>query len=176
MGYCNSQDIKYKKKIKKGEHVASRFSRIRFLFHSPFSFFLGIGLVIFRYTESNCVYIYTGVPTFSGSRGLGRGTRKAQTERRSSAGALLNASPPPPYWRCCGPINLARGVGMGENVALNACAPPNHFPAPATRTACIRSSSWLDMCDMYMHCMHAPQATASYFPLSNHLRRPSRSG
>jgi hypothetical protein len=38
----------------------------------------------------------TGVPAFSGSRGLGRGTRKAQTERRSSAGALLNIPPPPP--------------------------------------------------------------------------------
>jgi hypothetical protein len=29
-----------------------------------------------------------GVPTFSGSRGLGRGTRKTQTERRS-IGMLL---------------------------------------------------------------------------------------
>jgi hypothetical protein len=35
----------------------------------------------------------TGVPTFSGGRGLGRGTRKTHKARRSSAGALLNISP-----------------------------------------------------------------------------------
>jgi hypothetical protein len=35
------------------------------------------------------------IPTFSGSRGLGCGTRKTQAEWRGSAGALLNISPPP---------------------------------------------------------------------------------
>jgi hypothetical protein len=41
-----------------------------------------------------CLPCGTGVPTFSGSRGLGRGTRKRHKARRSSAGALLNISPP----------------------------------------------------------------------------------
>jgi hypothetical protein len=41
-------------------------------------------------------FLFKGVPTFSGSQGLGRGARKTQTGRRRSTGALLNATPPPP--------------------------------------------------------------------------------
>jgi hypothetical protein len=61
-----------------------------------------------------------GVPTFSGSRGLGRGTRKTRTEWRGSAGALLNISPPPPASPSPSPPRAKRKLKAGRFYAGSA--------------------------------------------------------
>jgi hypothetical protein len=59
----------------------------------------------------------SGVPTFSGLRDLGRGPRKTQKARRSSAGALLNINKPPR------PQVLGRGQSLNKKKkrALDRC-------------------------------------------------------
>jgi hypothetical protein len=71
----------------------------------------------------------SGVPTFSGLRDLGRGARTTQKARRSSAGALLNISPP----RECGTSRNAPLPGRYVKKAAQTRLPSASRPDGAPR-------------------------------------------
>jgi hypothetical protein len=96
-----------------------------------------------------------GVPTFPGSRGLGRGTRRAQTERRSSAGALLNIPPPPS--QSCFAFVLAVYIRFAFPVSLIYW----HFGAPVLSLKGFYSVAQEAHPSRIQSC-HAPRWTPTY--------------